>query len=250
MAAPTPVSALVHSSTLVTAGVFLLIRLYPTYASNASVHGALLCVGAVTAVLAGMAAFYEFDFKKVVAYSTLSQLGVIVRSLGLGLPSLAFFHLLTHAMFKALLFVCVGALIDQQGHAQDLRSMGGLIGGGTTLQGGLLVANVALCGIPFLRGFYSKDAILEHGFVAGRGWLCLGALVVGTAYTTSYSLRAIGVSHISLGLQGPVLRSPALARNYCLPVVFLGGMSLAWGSLLNWVLVPLVPVAGVSELSG
>jgi len=163
MAAPTPVSALVHSSTLVTAGVYLLIRFYPVFGHRNLTLNFLVVIGSVTIFLAGVAAFVEYDFKKVVAYSTLSQLGVIVLSLGLGLPGLTFFHLLTHAIFKALLFLCVGVLIHSHGHAQDLRTIGNLTLRRPFIQTATILSSLALCGFPFLSGFYSKDMILEHG---------------------------------------------------------------------------------------
>lgn len=166
MAAPTPVSALVHSSTLVTAGVFLLVRFFPVFSSNVSLCGWLFAVGRLTSLLAGVAAFVELDFKKVVAYSTLRQLGVMMVRLGLGLWRLAFFHLLAHAIFKALLFLCVGVLIARHGHGQDLRSIGNLVKGMPIIQAGIVLARGALCGVPFLSGFYSKDAILERRAVA------------------------------------------------------------------------------------
>lgn len=166
MAAPTPVSALVHSSTLVTAGVFLLIRFYPVLSQSPYTHIALLLTGRITMLLAGISASVEFDFKKIVAFSTLSQLGVIIFRLGLGMPNLAFFHLLTHAIFKALLFLCVGTAIHLHGHMQDLRVIGNLVTRVPIIQTGMMMSNLALCGIPFLRGFYSKDLILEFGVSA------------------------------------------------------------------------------------
>ena len=199
MAAPTPVSALVHSSTLVTAGVYLLVRLYPVFAGVVWVHDVLLAVGGVTMFLAGVAAFVDCDFKKVVAYSTLSQLGVIIVRLGLGLPGLSFFHLLAHAMFKALLFVCVGAVIHVRGHVQDVRSLGDLGRRGPFVQRGMILSELALCGFPFLRGFYSKDVILEQRFVSEGGefsW-CWGWLL-------RFLLRLIQCGFLCLGRLSPL----------------------------------------------
>jgi len=121
IAAPTPVSALVHSSTLVTAGVFLMIRFYP-FLKLFYLFNSLLLIFAVTTIfIAGLRATTECDAKKIIALSTLSQLGIIITSLGLGLPHLAYYHILTHALFKALLFVCAGSFINYHLHAQDLR---------------------------------------------------------------------------------------------------------------------------------
>lgn len=126
MAAPTPVSSLVHSSTLVTAGVYLLVRFYPSLRVHSYFCYFLFYVGVITCLIARFSALYENDLKKIVALSTLSQLGVIVMALGLGFPMLRFFHLITHALFKALLFVCAGTIIHSMQNNQDIRLMGGL----------------------------------------------------------------------------------------------------------------------------
>ena len=226
MAAPTPVSALVHSSTLVTAGVFLLIRLYPLYAPNNTTHLTLLATGSITALLASGAAFTEFDFKKIVAYSTLSQLGVMTVRLGLGMPSLAFFHLLTHAMFKALLFVCAGVLIHNHTHAQDLRTIGNLRKRNPIAQTGLTLANLALCGLPFLRGFYSKDIILEYGTILETGFITLLLLMTSTALTTSYSLRTTTLRQLTPHIQPPLLRNQTRPTHYTTPITALRTISI------------------------
>lgn len=161
MAAPTPVSALVHSSTLVTAGVYLIIRFYRRVFRFSSLRNVLLGLRRLTIVLAGFAAFVEVDFKKIIAYSTLRQLGVIIVALGLGSPVLAYFHLLSHAIFKALMFVCAGVYIHYHKHIQDLRVIGNLRQHLPIVQVGAVVSNLALSGFPFLSGFYSKDPIYE-----------------------------------------------------------------------------------------
>ena len=164
MAAPTPVSALVHSSTLVTAGVYLIIRFRPAL-EGSKCQGILLVVSCLTMFIAGLGANFEFDLKKIIALSTLRQLGVILRILSLGYPELAFFHLLSHALFKALLFICAGVIIHRVGDNQDIRSIGGLIFSMPLSVSFIRVANLALCGFPFLAGFYSKDLILEIAFL-------------------------------------------------------------------------------------
>jgi len=161
MAAPTPVSALVHSSTLVTAGVFLLIRFHPVLRLNEWFNRALLLLGVITRVIAGTAACLETDLKKIIALSTLSQLGLMIMRLGLNLRSFALFHLLTHALFKALLFLCAGTIIHFQQNNQDIRTIGNLSRQLPFTSRVLNIANFALCGFPFLGGFYSKDLILE-----------------------------------------------------------------------------------------
>lgn len=121
MAAPTPVSALVHSSTLVTAGVFLLIRFYPFLSTLKAFNFVLLFVAVSTILMAGIRATTECDMKKIIALSTLSQLGIIITAIGLGLPNIAIFHIVIHALFKALLFICAGELISLHSHGQELR---------------------------------------------------------------------------------------------------------------------------------
>lgn len=160
IAAPTPVSALVHSSTLVTAGVYLLIR-FNILLIDSIIGQILLLISGLTIFIAGLGANFEFDLKKIIALSTLSQLGLIIRILAIGYPKLAFFHLLTHALFKALLFLCAGAIIHNINNFQDIRYIGGFRNSIPLTSSCFNVANLALCGIPFLAGFYSKDLILE-----------------------------------------------------------------------------------------
>jgi len=159
MAAPTPVSALVHSSTLVTAGVYLLIRFRSLIRNRFSFF--LFYVSVLTIFISGLGANFEFDLKKVIALSTLSQLGLIISILSIGCYKIAFFHLLTHAMFKALLFLCGGFVIHQYINIQDIRILGGLGLVRPTVCVIMNVANYSLCGFPFISGFYSKDLILE-----------------------------------------------------------------------------------------
>nr|AML25900.1 NADH dehydrogenase subunit 5 [Staphylinidae sp. BMNH 1274207] len=159
MAAPTPVSSLVHSSTLVTAGVYLLIRF--NFCLNDYMMMFLLFIGSMTMFMAGLGANFEFDLKKIIALSTLSQLGLMMSILSLGEYSLAFFHLLTHALFKATLFMCAGNMIHNLMNCQDIRYMGSLILFMPLTCSFFNISNLALCGIPFLSGFYSKDLILE-----------------------------------------------------------------------------------------
>lgn len=159
IAAPTPVSALVHSSTLVTAGVYLLIRFGSFNLGYTRMF--LFFVSVVTMFISGLVAVYEFDLKKVIALSTLSQLGVIMFSISLGLYLVAFFHLIIHALFKAILFLCAGAIIHGIGGSQDIRFYGGQIVNYPVIRVCLNIANLSLCGIPFISGFYSKDLIVE-----------------------------------------------------------------------------------------
>nr|QFG71049.1 NADH dehydrogenase subunit 5 [Pseudorimula sp. RSIO35641] len=189
MAAPTPVSALVHSSTLVTAGVFLLIRFFPLINSFKPVMTMLLFIAVLTMFMAGISANYEYDLKKVIALSTLSQLGVMMTSLSLGYPGLTLFHLLTHALFKAMLFLCAGAIIHNNTDTQDLRNLGNLWAQMPLTVSCLNVANLALCGAPFLSGFYSKDLILESSLMSPSNTLMILMIFLATGMTAAYSLR-------------------------------------------------------------
>nr|BBB55908.1 NADH dehydrogenase subunit 5 [Oncomelania hupensis nosophora] len=189
MAAPTPVSALVHSSTLVTAGVFLLIRFYPFLSESSMFQPALLFISVLTLLLAGIGANYENDLKKIIALSTLSQLGVMMMSLGMGMVSLSLFHLYTHALFKALLFLCAGMIIHNSSNYQDIRSMGLISKQAPLTIACLNIANLSLCGAPFLSGFYSKDLILEMSLANPTSSLMILLIFLATGMTAAYSLR-------------------------------------------------------------
>lgn len=190
IAAPTPVSALVHSSTLVTAGVYLLIRFNLLLIDTLFIKILLLLSG-LTIFIAGISANYEFDLKKIIALSTLRQLGLIIRILRIGLPNLAFFHLLTHAIFKALLFMCAGVIIHIINDIQDIRFIGG-IGNYIPITALCInISNIALCGIPFLAGFYSKDLILEIVRLRNLNFFIFLLYYISTGLTIFYSFRLV-----------------------------------------------------------
>lgn len=191
MAAPTPVSALVHSSTLVTAGVFIIIRFHYFLSSIPLFNTTLLIIATTTIFIAGTAAISECDIKKIIALSTLRQLGVIMSRLGLGLTTLALFHLITHAMFKALLFLTAGSIIHFHHHSQDLRFIGNLPFTSPLTSSALLIANLALCGRPFLAGFYSKDLILESCLYSPFSLIIVTMFFLATGMTARYSIRFI-----------------------------------------------------------
>lgn len=190
IAAPTPVSALVHSSTLVTAGVYLLIRFNNLFI-NTYLSKLLLFISVLTIFIAGLGANYEFDLKKIIALSTLRQLGLIIRILSIGYPKIAFFHLLTHALFKALLFICAGSVIHNIKNNQDIRLIGGLFTCMPLTISCINVANLALCGIPFLAGFYSKDLILELATLSIFNILIFILYFLSTGLTVCYTFRLI-----------------------------------------------------------
>lgn len=233
IAAPTPVSALVHSSTLVTAGVFLLIRFYPFLHSWPIFNKFLLLVAVTTIFIAGLRATTECDAKKIIALSTLRQLGIIITSLGFNLPHLAFFHILTHALFKALLFVCAGSFIHFHLHTQDLRWMGNITNQIPVASRCITLANLALIGFPFIAGFYSKDIIIEAAIRNPNNIIILFISLISLGLTSFYSIR------FSLRtMWGPKLISPwsSIRENISLiiPIIRLASISIVSGRILSW----------------
>nr|AQV11451.1 NADH dehydrogenase subunit 5 [Mesomelena mesomelaena] len=237
MAAPTPVSALVHSSTLVTAGVYLLIR-FNLILSNSWMGNLLLLLSGLTMFMAGLGANYEFDLKKIIALSTLSQLGLMMSILSMGFYKLAFFHLLTHALFKALLFMCAGAIIHNMNNCQDIRLMGSLSLMMPLTSSCFNVANLALCGMPFLAGFYSKDLILEVVFFSYINFFSFFLYFFSTGLTVCYSFRLVyytmtGDSNFftlnMLNDEGWVMLKSMLGLLI---------LSIFGGSMLSWLIFP------------
>jgi NADH-ubiquinone oxidoreductase chain 5 len=164
MEGPTPVSALIHAATMVTAGVFVLIRMSPLIASAETVMTAIAIVGGVTAFFAATVGLVQNDIKKVIAYSTCSQLGYMVLACGIGASTASIYHLYNHAFFKALLFLSAGSVIHAIGDEQDLRKMGGLIARQPSTYSVMVIGSMSLMGFPFLTGYYSKDAIIEMAY--------------------------------------------------------------------------------------
>nr|UFZ13418.1 NADH dehydrogenase subunit 5 [Neohermes inexpectatus] len=237
MAAPTPVSALVHSSTLVTAGVYLLIR-FNILMVNTNLGLFLLLIGCLTMFMAGLGANFEFDLKKIIALSTLSQLGLMMSILAMGFPILAYFHLLTHALFKALLFMCAGAIIHNMMNSQDIRYMGSLINQMPLTISCMHIANLALCGTPFLAGFYSKDVILEMVSLSNVNLLIFILYFLSTGLTVCYSLRLIYYSMIGMFNSGSL--NPLSDEEFYMLKGMLGLLFLAimGGSMLSWLIFP------------
>nr|UYG49046.1 NADH dehydrogenase subunit 5 [Abscondita chinensis] len=187
MSAPTPVSTLVHSSTLVTAGVYLLIRFNFCLSSNLMYM--MLFISTLTMFMSGLGANFEYDLKKIIALSTLSQLGLMMSILLLGDYKLAFFHLLSHALFKALLFMCAGCMIHNLMNCQDIRFMGSLINFMPLTCTFFNISNFSLCGLPFLSGFYSKDLILEVMSMSYLNMYIYFIFYISIGLTVSYTLR-------------------------------------------------------------
>lgn len=188
IAAPTPVSALVHSSTLVTAGVYLLIR-FNSLLITINLSKFVLFLSVLTMFMSGLMANFEYDLKKVIALSTLRQLGLIIIILRLGFRMISMFHLLTHAIFKSLLFICAGIIIHLINNNQDIRVYGSLNEFIPFTIIRFYVANLSLCGIPFMAGFYSKDLIIEMVYINLVNYLLLFMIVISLVFTVSYSVR-------------------------------------------------------------
>ena len=193
MEGPTPISALIHAATMVTAGIFLVARMSPLFELSTTALSVVLIVGALTALLMAFVALVQTDIKRVVAYSTLSQLGYMTVALGASAYSVAIFHLATHAFFKALLFLAAGSVIIAMHHEQDMRRMGGLRKVMPVTYITCVIGSLALAGIPPFAGFFSKDAIIEavhYSSTPGAGF-AYAAVLIGVVLTAFYSFRLV-----------------------------------------------------------
>jgi NADH-quinone oxidoreductase subunit L len=191
MEGPTPVSALIHAATMVTAGVYMLVRAHPIFEQAVDVQHIAAVLGAITLLVAGLIALVQWDIKRVIAYSTMSQIGYMFLGAGIGAYGFAIFHLLTHAFFKALLFMAAGLVIHHLGGEQDIRRMGRMKEEMPRTHLAFLVGTLALVGIPPFAGFWSKDAILASAMQLGGalGWTLFVAGVLGALLTGAYSFR-------------------------------------------------------------
>jgi len=233
IAAPTPVSALVHSSTLVTAGVYLLIRIN-LIIIEINIRKFLGTLGILTIIIAGITAIVEIDIKKVIALSTLRQLGIIIIILGIGNPVLSFFHLISHAFFKAILFICAGLIIHRIKDYQDIRKIGFNYLNINLSVSIIIIANIRLCGLPFLSGFYSKDLIIEIVIIKGKNIFLFLMLILGTSLTVIYSCRLNFLISLNFIKTESLYNIRENANFIILGIFFLAPMSVTGGLIISW----------------
>ncbi|RME47722.1 MAG: NADH-quinone oxidoreductase subunit L, partial [Deltaproteobacteria bacterium] len=237
MEGPTPVSALIHAATMVTAGVYLVSRCHFLYSASSTAMAVVATIGCVTAFFAATIALAQNDIKKVLAYSTVSQLGYMFLAVGVGAYAVGIFHLMTHAFFKALLFMGAGSVIHGMHEEQDIRKMGGLWRKMPVTAATFLLAGLSIAGFPYFAGFFSKDAILFHAYTSAHGHPLLWGIAAFTAFLTAcYIFRLIflvffGESRVPAERAASVHESPLVMT---LPLVVLALLSIGGG----WVGIP------------
>jgi len=243
MEGPTPVSALIHAATMVTAGVYLLMRSSPLIEYSSTVLVICLWLGAITTIFSSLIGLFQQDIKKVIAYSTMSQLGMMVIGIGLSSYNIALFHLVNHAFYKALLFLGAGAVIHSVSDNQDFRKYGGLRQFLPLTYSVMLIASLSLAAIPFMTGFYSKDFILEsaYGQYYLSGTIVYFIATIGAMFTTLYSAKVLYLTFLT-NPNGP-LANYKLAHEgdmfLNLPLIILAIFSIFFGFLTKDIFIGL-----------
>jgi NADH-ubiquinone oxidoreductase chain 5 len=243
MEGPTPVSALIHAATMVTAGVYLLMRTSPLIEYSSTVLIICLWLGAITTVFSSLIGLFQQDIKKVIAYSTMSQLGMMVIAIGLSCYSLALFHLVNHAFYKALLFLGAGAVIHAVADNQDFRRYGGLKPFLPLTYSVILIASLSLVAFPFMTGFYSKDFILEsaYGQFYFSGTVVYFIATIGAMFTTLYSVKVLYLTFLA-SPNGPIVNYKHAHEGdifMSLPLMILAVFSIFFGYITKDIFIGL-----------
>lgn len=243
MEGPTPVSALIHAATMVTAGVYLLIRSSPLIEYSNTVLLLCLWVGAITTVFSSLIGLFQQDIKKVIAYSTMSQLGMMVIAIGLSSYNIAIFHLINHAFYKALLFLGAGAVIHAVADNQDFRKYGGLKSFLPLTYSVMLIASLSLVAFPFMTGFYSKDLIIEstYGQYSLSGTIVYFLSTIGAMFTTLYSVKVLYLTFLT-SPNGPVINYKNAHEGdiyMSMPLIILAIFSIFFGYITKDIFVGL-----------
>ena len=244
MEGPTPVSALIHAATMVTAGVYLVARCHVLYELAPYTMYFIAGVGIITAIFAGSMAMVQYDIKRVIAYSTMSQLGYMFLAMGLGVYSLGMFHLMTHAFFKALLFMAAGSVIHSLDGEQDLRKMGGLQKVMPLTHATFLIGALALAGFPLTSGYFSKEAIILSSYHAQMGNIVFWAIAVLTAGMTAFYIFRVYLFTFFGKLRSPDTHPHESPMIMVIPLLVLAVLALLGGVLGPWVDSFLAPVFG------